>query len=338
MEENPKIVVLGASGLLGSHLLWELSKQEVNIVGTYRSKEKKDEVLKIFTYYDPKQATERFNKITWSKTDILSIDELRIVLHGANEVYHCAALVSFHRIDFNKCMLINRMGTANVVNVCLENKNLKLCYVSSTAAVGVNPKGLTDESHLWQKDNETSGYSISKFGAEKEVWRGIEEGLDAIIINPCVIIGAGSWKDGSLHIFDIVNKGLRFFPNGNNSIVDARDVAKSMIFLMKSQLKSKRFLCTGDNMSFKRLLKEISIKIGKRPPNISSPKFITMITAYLSESLHLLFSSRKGLTIESAQASYKNIYYDSSALKNTLDFTFYTLEETVENAVKGKTN
>lgn len=335
MANDTKIVVLGGTGLLGSHLLFELTKTQ-SVFASFRNQQKTQSVLEVFKHYDANMAEAQFRKIHWVFADVLDIDTLRDVIQDATQVYHCSALVSFHRIDFYKCIAINRGGTANVVNVCLENPDVKLCYVSSTAAIGQNKEGKTTEKDTWKAGNLNSGYSVSKFGAEKEVWRGIEEGLNAVIINPCVILGAGDWRQGSLSLFKSAQKGLRFYPSGSNATVDARDVSRAMVFLMNGKISAKRFLCTGENTSFQTLFSTLSVSMGKTPPKFRSPRKLALWVGYVFETFNLMRGRRSGLTIENAQSAYKNISYDSGVLKSLLDFEFYTLEESIKNGLAGR--
>jgi nucleoside-diphosphate-sugar epimerase len=252
-----------------------------------------------------------------------------------SHVYHCAALVSFFKADFEACIQNNRIVTANVVNFSLRNKVQKLCYVSSTAAVGVNSKGTSTEANKWEPGSDVSGYSVSKFLAEKEVWRGIEEGLNAVIINPCVIFGPGDWNSSSLAIFKAAKKGMPFFPPGSNAVVDARDVANAMFQLMKSNISKERFLCVGPNLTFKELFSRLSEKLGKKAPRYSSPKFIALFYALINELLGHITGKSSGISIESVHSGYKTITYDRSKIEKAIEIHFHTLDETIENVLKG---
>ena len=187
-----------------------------------------------------------------------------------------------------------------------------------------------------EASDKNSGYSVSKFGAEKEVWRGMEEGLDAVIINPCTIIGAGPWGEGSMELFSVAEKGLLFYPSGSNATVDARDVAKSMVFLMASGLKHERFLCTGTNKDFKGLFTAIAEAMGKRGPRFYAPKHLVIPVSYLLETFALLRKKRRGMTIESAQAAYSKRAYDSSKLTSLINAPFYSLEDSIKNCIEGR--
>ncbi|MFM7566326.1 MAG: NAD-dependent epimerase/dehydratase family protein [Flavobacteriales bacterium] len=330
-----KTLVLGATGLLGSHLLWELTR-EGPVVGAYRNEKRIEDVRKLFAYYGGSEGEHRFNLIEWKPIDVLDFFTLQQAIHEANYVYHAAALVSFHRIDFYRCIKQNREGTANVVNACLSNPGVRLCYVSSTAAVGKNQQGPINEGHLWKASDKNSGYSVSKFGAEKEVWRGMEEGLNAVIINPCTILGPGRWEEGSMEMFLVAQKGLRFYPSGANATVDARDVATSAVFLMKSNLQRQRFLCIGENRSFQSLFTEIALAMKKPAPSIRVSRRVALLTAYLMETIALLRSKRQGMTIEATRAAFNTHVYDDSKLKALENVQRYSLTETIENAISGR--
>jgi dihydroflavonol-4-reductase len=331
------ILVTGATGLLGSHLLIQLAEQGETCRALYRNKAKIKDVHGLFCFYFQEKAEEKWQSIEWVCCDLLDISSLEAAMSKISHVYHCAALVSFFKADFEACIQNNRVATANVINFSLRNKIEKLCYVSSTAAVGVNAKGASTEANKWEPGSEVSGYSVSKFLAEKEVWRGIEEGLNAVIINPCVIFGPGDWNSSSLAIFKAAKKGMPFFPPGSNAIVDARDVANAMIQFMKSTISKERFLCVGPNLTFKELFSELSKKLGKKPPQYSAPKFMALFYALINELLGHITGKSSGISIESVHSGYKSISYDRTKIEKAITIHFHTLDETIENVLKGST-
>lgn len=335
MQNKPDTLVIGGTGLVGSHVLWLLAQQGP-VMASGRTEKNRSRVRSLFLHYDSVRGAEFYKNISWIDLDILDVDALQIAMKSMKKVFHCAALVSFHRIDFYRCITLNRDGTANVVNACLSVPGLRLCYVSSTAAVGINPNGEITETCLWKSSDKNSGYSVSKFGAEKEVWRGIEEGLNAVIINPCTVIGPGNWTEGSMEMFRVAEGGLLFYPSGSNATVDARDVAKSMVFLMNSEIRNERFLCTGTNKDFRGLFTEIAHRMGKKGPRIFAPKWLAIPVSYLLETISLLRKRRQGMTIESAQAAYSTRVYNSDKLKSLMKHPFFSLEESINNVIQGR--
>jgi nucleoside-diphosphate-sugar epimerase len=330
------ILVTGSTGLLGSHLLVELSLSYDKIRASYRVEEKIRQVEKLFRFYLKGQYQKFFERIEWVKCDLSNFSELEDLFRGIEMVYHCSGKVSFYKSDFNSCLQNNKYVTSNIVNFSIHHRVKKLCYVSSTAAIGVNSKAKTTELDIWENGKSISGYSVSKFSAEKEVWRGIEEGLNAVIINPCVILGPGNWNESSLTIFKTAEKGISFYPSGRNAIVDARDVAKSMLLLMESSIHSERFLCTGVNITFRDLFSNLCLKFGKKAPSISVPRWLTLLVAFISETTSRLTGRKSGISIETAYSAYKSIEYDNSKLRKAIDVEFHTLEETIDNAIAFK--
>lgn len=321
---------------MGSHLLVELTRESGDITALYRSDKRLDIVKHVFKFYKGDNWESDYNKIKWVKGDIMDVTLLLDLIEEGSDVYHCAALVSFHPKDFYQLLKINREGTANIVNSCLENKARKLCYVSSTAAVGGEEGQLITEQMRWKKTPTTSGYSIAKHSAEKEVWRGIEEGLNAVIVNPSVILGVGDWNDSSLTIFRTVAKGLNYFPAGSNAIVDARDVAEIMVKLMHSDISGERFLCVGSNQTFKLLVSEIADAMGLEPPKKMASKRMANVIRFLSSFGHMLSSSKPSITRETTESLYSHREYSNTKVRDALQFDFRTLPDTIANAIKGR--
>lgn len=332
------IYVTGGTGLLGSHLLADLTKSENSIRAIYRSDKKKEQVKKLFQFRYEEKWESHFSKIDWVKGNILDISFLLESMSGCSKVYHCAALVKFHPKEFQRLLKINREGTANIVNVCLSEKVDKLCYVSSTAAIGRDSKKVTNENTKWENTPTTSAYSVSKYSAEKEVWRGIEEGLNAVMVNPCVILGAGNWNDSSLTIFRTLRNGLKFYPPGSNAIVDARDVSEIMIKLMESDISSERYLCIGHNQSFKILMEAISSELKVKPPTIPVKRFLVNLAQKLA-ALGAIFTRKKpSITTETVQSLFSHHEYDNTKVCEALNYQFKTLEDTIAYCVKGRIN
>jgi dihydroflavonol-4-reductase len=328
------ILVTGGTGLIGSHLLFELVNQHEKIRAIYRNEAKIKEVEALFQYYDSKLGLEKFKTIEWVPVDILDVVGLSESLVGIEFVYHCAALVSFHRRDFSTLMIVNRQGTGNIVNACLENGVKKLCYISSTAAIGGEGLNISEASK-WTQSPTTSGYSISKYSAEKEVWRGVEEGLEAIIVNPSIVFGAGNWNESSLTIFRTIQDGLPFYTCGSNAFVDARDVSQVMVKLMKSaEAVNNRFLCFGVNQSFREAFNAIARQLNKKEASIEVKPFLMQLAWRIAGLIGFFTRKRPTITKESARSAFKKSAYNRNKLDNIINHSFYTLVESIENALK----
>ena len=331
------IFVTGGTGLLGSHLLFELTKSATPVKAIFRNASKLEVVKRVFQFYDQQNGLERFNSIQWVNCDVLDVVTLAEEMEGSSHVYHCAAIVSFHRRDFNAIMKVNREGTANVVNCALDLGIEKLCYVSSTAAIGNgNNDPIVTEETKWKQSPTTSGYSIAKYSAEKEVWRGIEEGLNAVIVNPCLIIGSGDWNESSMTMFRTIDKGLKFYTEGENAFVDARDIAEIMQKLMLSDIQNERFLCIGENAAFKTLFDKIALRLNKKQSTILVKPWLMGITWRLMALISLLPRIKSPITQETARSAFGKTVYSNEKIKKALDFKFRTFDQMVENAVEGR--
>jgi nucleoside-diphosphate-sugar epimerase len=331
------VLVTGSTGLLGSHVILNLLLEGYEVKALYRSERKKDHFLHLAKHILSAEQVSLLEQISWVKGDILDVASLEEAMQGCNQVIHCAALVSFHRRDFNKLFKINREGTANVVNVALGHHVEHFIQVSSTAAVGksVDQDELpVVESNSWNQDATVSGYSLSKYSAEKEVYRAHEEGLPMSIVNPSIMFGPGDWNESSLKIFRTLQEGLRFYTTGANAFVDVRDVAKAIVLILKAGPQNDRFLVTGTNKDFKTLFELISDEMHVKPHRFLAGPKLTDVAWRLSGLFARLYGRRPTLTKESARSSQAKVNYSSDKLlKRFPAFQFRSLDETIRDTV-----
>jgi nucleoside-diphosphate-sugar epimerase len=261
--------------------------------------------------------------------------EVFAALKGIKKVYHTAGLVSFDPADKEDILKINVNGTENIVNACLENGIEKLCFVSSTAAIGKGENGeMLTEEIFWTRKGKESIYSISKYRAEMEVWRGINEGLNAVIVNPSIIIGPGDWQRSSVRLFHEVNKGMRFYTHGTTGYVDVRDVVKAMISLMNGEFSGERYIISAGNYSYKEILSMIADSLGKKPPDIlATPKIIRI--AYWLDWMRCIFSSDgRKITKDILIASKNKILFSNDKIRNATGIEFIPVEDSIRHTSK----
>lgn len=313
------VLVTGGTGFLGSVLIAQLLARGVPVRATKR------EGSRI-----PVDLQER-QGLMWVEADVLDFAALEQAFAGVTQVYHCAAKVSYdpaHRLDMER---INVQGTANVVNLCLQF-GARLLHVSSIATLGEGKTGQEiTEKDLWEYHRDQSAYSRSKYESEMEVWRGIAEGLDAVIVNPSLILGQAAGIRGSGQVFQLLYKGLRFYPGGSVGLVDVEDVARTMYLLMdRSDLTAERFIVNNVNMAHAEMLAQASIYLGRRPPSIKASPLLLGI-AWRLALLAARFSGKKpALTKESARISSKKLRYSSGKLLHTIDIEFKPISQTLQ--------
>jgi len=319
-------LVTGANGLLGSRLVYDLIMQGNQVRALKRPGADLSLVKKYFA-----GVPGLFNKIEWAEGDVLDVFSIEKALEQVSHVYHCAAMVSFDSSDYDAMMLVNVTGTANVVNLCLEKKITKLCHASSVAAIGraLDNETITEDTQ-WQTSRHNSTYAISKYGAEREVWRGVAEGLDAVIVNPTIILGRGSWEEGSSSMIRKLHEGLRFYTRGVNGFVDVNDVSSIMIRLMESNIKNERFILHSENLSYYDFFSMAAGFLNKTPPSYLAGPMLSGI-AWRLEKLKSMFTGKKPLvTRETARTANNRYFYNSSRIREKLNFSFTPLAKTVE--------
>lgn len=311
-REN-EILVTGGTGLVGSYLLRELVRMGKQVKALYRSTPSK--IL----------SPEENQQITWIKGDILDVDLLAEIMKGVAQVYHSAAVVSFNPSRRNELFKINVEGTANVVNAATEAGVKKLVHVSSVAAMGrIRNNQVIDESMYWTPETSNSNYGKSKYLAELEVWRGIAEGLNAAIINPTIIFGAGDWTQGSSKIFKSVFEEFPWYTEGMGGFVDVRDVVKAMIMLMESDVKSERFIISAGNFHYREMFDTIAKEFGKRPPHRKVTPFLSSVV-WRMEWLKSRISGKEPLvTRETARTAQAVVKFDNTKLLKFLPEFRYT--------------
>lgn len=328
------ILVTGGTGLVGSHLLYYLLKDNESVRAIHRKGSDLLAVKEVFTYYT-KNSEEFFNRIEWWEADVTEIPSLTEAFIEVTHVYHAAAYISFNPKHYSKLKKANIEGTANVVNLCLSKKVKKLCHVSSIATLGKSENGeLISENNEWNPEEDNSVYSITKYGGEMEVWRGTQEGLDSIIVNPGVILGSGHWNSGSGLILKSVVKGIPYYTPGGIGIVDVQDVVKIMISLMNGPIKNHRFVLVSKSILYKELFSELAIYLNKKPPKKKAKKWMLLILSKLDWTSNKILGTRRILLKSTVLSLYKRSFYDSSKIERDLNFSFTPYAETLERVAK----
>ena len=330
------ILVTGGTGLVGSHLLFKLVSNNENVRAIYRREKTLQRVKHVFSYFSD-DAENLFNKIEWVEADINDIPKLEDAFKGITSVYHCAALVSFEPDKYITLRKVNIKGTANIVNLGISHKVKKLCYVSSIAAIGHHSDSgkLIDEQTAWNPEEDNSVYAITKYGAELEVWRGTQEGLDAVIVNPGIILGAGYWNGGSSgNLFKQIHKGMRYFVNGVSGYVDVWDVVNSMHQLMTGPIKNESFILVSENLSFKTFQTKTALALNVKPPTKEAKPWLLNVVWRLDWLNFKLFGKRRSLSKQTAKSAVSITKYDNSKLKSKLSFEFKAIDESIDEVSK----
>ena len=317
------ILVTGGTGFLGSYIIKQLVEQGYTVKALRRSKKTPWWI-----------APAVLDAVTWVDGDVLDVVALEEAMDDADIVIHSAAVVSFAKRDRKDMYQVNVEGTANVVNIAIEKNVKRLIHISSVAALGRTATGgHVNEDKKWEETGVNTHYARSKHRAEMHVWRGISEGLEAVILNPGTILGYGDWHSGSCAIFRQVYEGFNWYTPGINGFVDVEDVAKVVVAFAKNNISEERYIVNGDNWEFRKLQDTIAAGFGKKGPQRKAGPFILGL-AWRLEKFKSIFSAKKPLlTKESARVAQSRTFFENDKLLRALpDFSFTPLERTIAAA------
>lgn len=311
-----KILVTGGAGLVGNELITQLLAKGERVTAIYNKTPLANFENSLLEQYP---------------CNIMDTSGLDEVMQGMKKVYHCAAIVTFNPARKRDLFAVNVEGTANVVNAAINAGVKKMVYVSSVAALGrIREDEVITESMKWTEDTSNSNYGKSKYLGELEVWRGIGEGLDAVIVNPVIILGSGNWEQGSSKIFKSVYGEFPWYADGTTGFVDVRDVAKAMLALMESDISSQRFILSAENKSYQEVINIIAKAFNKKLPNKKiTPLFAEIV--WRLEAIKSMFTGNDPLiTKETAATALTKASFDNTKLKKFLpDFNYIKLEDTI---------
>jgi len=323
------ILVTGATGMVGGHLLWHLLQENERVLAIRRPTSNLAPLRTIFSLYTS-QPDDYTTRIDWKMADVLDENSLHEALHDVTQVYHCAAIVSLSSKS-GELLNTNVLGTRNVVRAALAEKVEKFCFVSSIAAFGKAIKGdKIDEDSIWTDSANRSQYSRSKYYSEEEVWKGIREGLNAVIVNPGVILGVSGTNTGSSQLFSQVRKGLMFYTRGGTGYVDVRDVVRAMIRLMESEISGERFILVGENCSNRDVLNWMSDGLGKTRPKVVVGKRTLFTIGSLLEIAGKVFRFHPLIDRGTARSASHREYYSSRKIEEIIGFNFTPIAKCIQ--------
>lgn len=322
------VLVTGGTGLVGSHLMLHLLTKGASVKAIRRKNSNIQRVKEVFSYYHENSEV-LFDKIQWIEADINDIPALESAFKEVTLVYHCAAFISFDPGDFNSLQKINKKGTENIVNLCIDKNIKKLCYVSSIATIGKSTTGeLVNEENEWN-DTYVNVYASSKHFAEMEVWRGAQEGLSVVIINPGIILGPGYWESGSGLLFKTAAKGMRYYFPGGTGFISVGDVVKIMDQLMDSPIKNERFIAVAENLSYKSVLETISHGFNRASPKIGLKFWQLEVFWRMDWVMNLISNKKRKLTKKGLESLRHPQKYDNSKVNEALNIEYEQIQSCV---------
>lgn len=319
------ILVTGATGMTGARLCFDLLKQGHSVRALRRS----GSSTHLLDEYLLREGS-GLPGAEWMEGDLLEIDSLEKALEGIHTVFHAGALISFRPGDEERMIRVNSEGTAHLVNICIGKPDFRyFAHVSSVATLGRSSGEQTlDENVQWDAALKPSAYAISKYGAEREVWRGIAEGLPAVIVNPAIILGPGNWHEGSPALFRKVKEGFPFFTRGVSGFTDVRDVSDALLMLWRQNIQGERYILSGSTISYGELFGAIAKELGSKPPSLEVRPWMTEVVWPLERLRSLLTGAKPFITRETARSARSRYHYSSAKIEK-LGFRFRSLQDTL---------
>ena len=322
--------VTGAAGLVGSHLVLRLVEEGMPVTALFRNEKSKSEVQNLFQFYGKENL---FSQVEWVKGDVEDADDMYELTEGMHTVFHCAAIVSYHKKDASRMLEVNINGTKNIVNACIENDVNHFIHVSSISALGDSKGEIIDEETPRNFNDYHSNYSKSKYLSEQEVWRGIQEGLNATILNPGVVFGPNACERSSGTMIARIDKGLPALPAGGSGIVSVLDVVEVMVRAAKQTPTNERYILCAENVRmselFTKIANALNVKIGK---NIAK-KWQIILVYYMEALIELLTGKRASITREIIRNYDEVKRFDGSKATRVFGFqyrnTFGSIEDTI---------
>ncbi|QKZ15016.1 NAD-dependent epimerase/dehydratase family protein [Spirosoma sp. KUDC1026] len=325
----PKSVfITGATGFIGSHIARRYLAEGYTVCALKRPESSYGMLSDVA------------NRISWHEGDVLDIPSLELAILPDMDVIHTAAMVSFVPKDRRQMERINVEGTANIVNVCLKTGVRKLGYLSSVAALGrpvakgEKPMNGTpvviDENQKWEESPNNSAYAQTKYRAELEVWRGIAEGLNAVMVNPSIVLGAGDWTRSSLQLLKYAYDEKPFYPAGLMNYVDVLDVTDALFGLMQSDITGQRYILNGGTIPYRSLLEQVATILGKRPPSIQVPPLLTQVMWPLEAIRSWITGKAPLITRETARSASSLYQFNGHRIEQLPGFQYRPLSETLQ--------
>ena len=322
-------LITGATGIVGSHVLAELLKTNQKCLALYRKETRKQRTQNYLQLlgFSPELIEQQ---IHWKAADLFDPAALEQAFEGVKRVFHCAARVAFAPSEDQAVLETNIKGTTLMVDLALKHKIEKFAFVSSIAALGSLDGGMLNEKSQWNPEATQTAYAWSKYLSEMEVWRGQEEGLDCVIVNPGIILTDAFWRRSSGAFTQRAKKQNSFYPPAQTGFVTATEVARAITTLMSSKIQGERFILVTVNKTYKEIFTALAAPWGHQGPRKRLQKFWLWIF-YYGEYLLGIFKLKKRVLSKGLIANlFSTASYDGSKIEQMSDFRYTPWGESIQ--------
>jgi dihydroflavonol-4-reductase len=267
--------------------------------------------------------------------DITDEQSLVAAARGCDTVFHTAALVSFSRNIRNEQHRVNVLGTRAVVKACLSTGVPRLVHTSSVAAIGNAPQGESADETSPLDRTRLYGYKESKVLAEDEIFRGVDAGLNAVIVNPSVIIGEGDrYFHGGELLRSIRNGLIPGYVNGGMNLVAVRDVVRGMLLAIDRGKAGERYILAGANLRHREIFTRTAELVNGMPPLGEIPPVAINVAGRIVESFCRMIHLEPPFTADLADLAGRTMWYSNAKAKRELGFETMGFDEMILRAYR----
>ncbi len=313
------VLVTGGTGFVGANLADQLLRQGC----TVKILRRKNSDLRAIDGVDVEHCI----------GDVRDLNSVQNAVRGCDTVFHTAALVTFEKSQAAIQYEVNVTGTKNVVEASLANGVEKLIHTSSVAAIGYPPAGVlaTEETPFnWKR---VWGYKYSKYMAEQEVLAGVQRGLNAVMVNPSVIIGE---RDIHFHGGDLIRRVRKFqvpfYIDGGMNVVYVGDVVNGHIAAAEKGRSGERYILSGENLTHKEIFRRTAKLVGGLSPIAKLPLPFLRAGAKVIEQTSKLLGIEPIVTSALVAGAGKLNWFSCEKAKRELAYIITPFDETVQRA------
>lgn len=311
-----KIFITGITGLLGSYVAKEFAS--LGEIHGFKRSSSSTRLLEGIDF-----------PIHWHEGSLLNANSIDDAIEGMDLVIHCAGKVSFSPKDEEELFEVNVRGTANLVNAMLYSGLKNLIHVSSVSALGRNPDiSVINEDHKWVDSPLNTKYGISKYFGELEAWRGEQEGLNLIVVNPSILLGKISDDRSSTSIYSHILGNSKYYPKGSVNYLDVRDAAKIIKSLYLKESWGNRYILNKESIKYREFFEKMAKAFGKKIPNQPVSDLLLKTGLFFLGIVRSLGLTKNPLNKQTAMLSQQDIVFQNNKLEKELNFEYTPIEET----------
>ena len=317
-----KVLVTGANGLLGSHVVRVLIQHgfPVRVLVREGSNLQALDGLQIELF----------------KGNISSAENVERAVKGCDFIVHAAARTSQSPSGIVAYIEPNILSTQLIINAARKFGIKRLVYVSTANCFGNGSKKHPgDEEKPFLSWMKKSGYAYSKYQAQQMVLKSAEkDNLDVVVVNPTFLIGENDVKPSSGKIFfHVVNKRAIFYPPGGKNFVDAAVAAEGVVNALIKGRKGECYLLAGQDLSYREFFEKVAKITGQTSVFLPLPRWVIITLGYFGSFIEKVFKIPVDLTKVNARMLCMENYYSSEKAVREIDFQQIQVEESIEKAI-----